>query len=71
MFQCSFEKYRRRYVNYIGDGDSKTHSEVLGSKLYDESFQINKKECVGNVQKIKGKTIRKKLFLAKASLKVN
>ncbi|EFN84498.1 hypothetical protein EAI_06739, partial [Harpegnathos saltator] len=43
--------YSLRYVYYIGDGDSETYSGVVGSKPYGENFQINKKECIGHVQK--------------------
>lgn len=58
MFQRSFEKNGLRYSNYIGDGDSKTYSGVINAKPYDDDFIINKKECVGHVQKRMGKRLR-------------
>lgn len=58
MFQRSLEKYGLRYAYYIGDGDSKTYSGVVGSKPYGETFKINKKECVGHVQKRMGTRLR-------------
>ena len=58
MFQCSLEKLGLRYSNYIGDGDSKTYSGILNAKPYGEDFLINKKECVGHVQKRMGKRLR-------------
>ncbi|KYM97486.1 hypothetical protein ALC62_11778, partial [Cyphomyrmex costatus] len=58
MFKRSFEKHGLRYSNYIGDGDSKTYSVVLNAKPYGENFEINKKECVGHVQKRMGKNLR-------------
>lgn len=58
MFQRSFEKYGLRYSNYIGDGDSKTYSGVLNAKPYGDDFIVNKKECVGHVQKRMGKRLR-------------
>lgn len=47
-----------KYRNYIGDGDSKTYTGVLNSKPYGDDFIINKKECVGHVQKRMGKRLR-------------
>lgn len=58
MFQCSFKKYGLRYSNYIGDGDSKPYSGVLNAKPYGDDFIINKKECVGHVQKRMDKRLR-------------
>ena len=57
MFQRSMEN-GVRYRNYIGDGDSKTYTGVLNSKPYGDNFLINKKECVGHVQKRMGKRLR-------------
>lgn len=57
MFQRSTEK-QVHYRNYIGDGDSKTYTGVLNSKPYGENYVINKKECVGHVQKRMGTRLR-------------
>jgi len=58
MFQRSFEKHGLRYTNYIGDGDSKTFTKIVNSKPYGENVVINKKECVGHVQKRMGTRLR-------------
>lgn len=58
MFKRSIVKYGLRYVNYIGDGDSKTYSGILKAQPYGEDFVINKKECVGHVQKRMGTRLR-------------
>jgi len=58
MFQRSFEKHGLRYTNYIGDGDSKTFTKIVNSKPYGENVVINKKECVGHVQKRIGTRLR-------------
>ena len=54
MFKRSIVKYGLRYVNYIGDGDSKTYSGILKAQPYGEDFVVNKKECVEYVQKRMG-----------------
>ena len=58
MFKHSIVKYGLRYVNYIGDGDSKTYSGILKAQPYGEDFFVNKKECVGYVQKRMGTRLR-------------
>lgn len=47
-----------KYRNYIGDGDSKTYIGVLNAHPYGEEFKINKKECIGHVQKRMGTRLR-------------
>lgn len=58
MFLRSIAKYGIRFKNYIGDGDSKTYSGLNNEKPYGKDFTINKKECVGHVQKRMGKRLR-------------
>ncbi|CAD6210331.1 GSCOCG00012780001-RA-CDS, partial [Cotesia congregata] len=58
MFKRSIVKHGLRFVNYIGDGDSKTYSDLLKAQPYGEDFVINKKECVGHVQKRMGTRLR-------------
>lgn len=58
MFQRSLETLGVKYRNYIGDGDSKTYSGVIDANPYGEDFLINKKECVGHVQKRMGTRLR-------------
>ncbi|KAL7304693.1 hypothetical protein TKK_0002934 [Trichogramma kaykai] len=57
MFQRS-QVHQVKYENYIGDSDSKTYSGVVALKPYGKNFVINKKECVGHVQKRMGKRLR-------------
>ncbi|XP_039302928.1 uncharacterized protein LOC120357167 [Solenopsis invicta] len=58
MFKKSEEQYNVRYINYIGDGDSKTYKGIVESKPYGENVQIRKKECIGHVQKRMGTRLR-------------
>ena len=58
MFKRSVEYFGVKYRNYIGDGDSKTYGGVVNSKPYGEDFEINKKECIGHVQKRIGTRLR-------------
>ena len=58
MFKCSIVKHGLRYINCIGDGDSKTYSGILKAKPYGDNFVVNKKECVGHVQKRMGTRLR-------------
>lgn len=58
MFKRSDSNFGVRYRNYIGDGDSKTYSGIVNSKPYGENFSINKKECIGHVQKRMGTRLR-------------
>ncbi|XP_011861628.1 PREDICTED: uncharacterized protein LOC105558524 [Vollenhovia emeryi] len=51
LFSRSIEKHEVKYVNYIGDGDSKTYTGIINSKPYGDDCEITKKECVGHVQK--------------------
>jgi hypothetical protein len=43
-----------RYVDYLGDGDSKGFKKVVDSKPSGDSFENEKLECVGHVQKRMG-----------------
>ncbi|KAG8235747.1 hypothetical protein J437_LFUL016162 [Ladona fulva] len=58
MFSRSEERYGITYVNYIGDGDSKTYKGVLDVKPYGDGFAINKRKCIGHVQKRMGMHLR-------------
>lgn len=51
MFNCSQETYTVRYLNYVGDGNSKTYSQIITSNPY---IPVVKKECIGQVQKRMG-----------------
>lgn len=58
IFERSMKKYDVRYVNYLGDGDSKAFKRVVESKPYGDT-EITKLECVGHVQKRMGTRLRK------------
>lgn len=57
MFMRSEEKYSVQYVNYVGDGDSKTFKAILECHPY-KDVQVTKKECIGHVQKRMGSRLR-------------
>lgn len=56
MFHRSEGLHETKYLNYIGDGDSKTFAGLLASSPYGEP--VKKKECVGHVQKRMGTRLR-------------
>ncbi|CAH1115697.1 unnamed protein product [Psylliodes chrysocephalus] len=58
LFRRSVKNYGAKIRNYIGDGDSKTYGNLVKAKPYGENFTINKKKCVGHVQKRMGKRLR-------------
>ena len=49
--------YRIKYDYNVGDGDSKVYKAVCDAKPYGD-FIIEKKECVGHVQKRMGIRLR-------------
>ena len=59
IFKRSLDKNKLRYLSYIGDVYTSFFNEVSNSKPYDD-LQIRKKEkeCVRNIQKRLGTTIR-------------
>ncbi|KYM96908.1 hypothetical protein ALC62_12418 [Cyphomyrmex costatus] len=54
IFQRANELYGMKYVNYIGDGNSKTYSKIIEQLPYD----VQKKECINHVQKRMGTRLR-------------
>ena len=50
IFQRSIEKHGFRYVEFLGDGDSKAHKKLVEEKVYGE-IEVETLECVGHVQK--------------------
>lgn len=56
IFHRSVEKHKLQYKNYLGDGDSKGHSSVVG--CYGPDVEVRKLQCVGHVQKRVGKRLR-------------
>ncbi|XP_074114231.1 uncharacterized protein LOC141537255 [Cotesia typhae] len=59
MFYRSNENHGVKYANYIGDGDTKTFKGILDMDPYDGNPFVQKKECVGHVQKRMGARLRK------------
>lgn len=59
MFNRSVEKHRVKYIKSIGDGDSKTFKGILGMNPYNDNPLVEKKECVGHIQKRMGARLRK------------
>lgn len=57
MFSRSIKKYNVRYLNYIGDGDSKTFKGIVDANPYEE--KMVKKECIGHVHKRMSPRLRK------------
>ena len=57
-FQASVPDRKLRYINFLGDGDSKAFIDVKNSVPY-EGKEINKLECVGHIQKRVGARLRK------------
>ena len=57
MFQRSETLHNVKYLNYIGDGDSKTYKGIVDAKPY-ENCSVFKKECVGHVEKRMGTRLR-------------
>lgn len=50
MFKWSEELHNAKYVFYIGDGDSKTYSNLLDSNPYDDLI-VTKLEYVNHMAK--------------------
>lgn len=58
MFTRSEEKFKVKYGNYIGDGDSKTYKAILDLNSYGDNFQVVKSECIDHVEKKMGTRLR-------------
>ena len=57
IFQRSIENYSVRYVEFLGDGDSKSHNLLVNEAVYGD-IEVTKLECVGHVQKRLGSRLR-------------
>jgi len=57
MFKRSEKLHENKYLKYIGDGDSKTYKGIVDAKPY-EDVVVEKKECIGHVQKRMGTRLR-------------
>ncbi|XP_065678497.1 uncharacterized protein LOC136093423 [Hydra vulgaris] len=56
-FNASVLERKLRYINYLGDGDSKAFSDIQKQNPYGK--EITKLECVGHIQKRVGARLRK------------
>lgn len=59
IFQQSEPCDKVRYINYLGDGDSKAYKAINELKPYGENVPITKLECIGHVQKRMGTRLRR------------
>ena len=50
IYQRSVENYGLRYVEFRGDGDSKSQKFLVKEAVYGD-IEVRKLECVGHVQK--------------------
>ena len=57
IFQRSIENYGIRYVEFLGDGDSKAHKLLLQEAVHG-NVEVQRLECVGHVQKRLGSCLR-------------
>ena len=55
-FKSSVATRKLRYLTYIGDGDTKSYTNVVTANPY-PGYTIKKSECVGHVQKRCGKKL--------------
>jgi len=58
MFTRSVQKFGVKYLNYIGDGDSKTYKSILDINPYGDNYPVIKSECVGHIEKRMGTRLR-------------
>ena len=56
---CSVSTHNLQYTEFYGDGDSKSFSVVEDIYKKDYGKDVQKKECVGHVQKRLGTALRK------------
>ena len=56
--RLSVDRRSLRFVEYIGDGDCRGHSNVVAAASYGPDVNIVKLECIGHVQKRVGSRLR-------------
>ena len=66
-FMSSVQDQKLRYINYIGDGDSKPYSDIVPKDPYNGK-EVKKLECVGHIQKRVGAPLRKLKSHSKSNL---
>ena len=55
----SVEQLNLRFINFIGDGDSKAYYEVVKANPCGDRYPMNKGECLDHIQKRVGSRLRK------------
>ena len=58
LFNRSIEKPNARYMEFLGDGDSKAHEQLVQEKVYGEEHLVKKLDCVAHIQKRMGSRLR-------------
>ena len=66
-FLASEQDRKLRYTQFIGDGDSKSHADIVARDPYN-GVVVEKLECVGHIQKRVGGRLRKLKATNKAKL---
>ena len=59
IFNYNIKKHNVRYINYITDGDTKIYKAIVDDQPYGSGVKVEKRECVGHVQKRMGTQLRK------------
>ena len=55
LFECSVKKHKLRYVEFLGNGDTKSYVNVKDTY---PGIEIKKLKCVGHYQKRVGTLLR-------------
>ena len=59
LYGRSLTKHKLRYIPFVGDGDSKSYSDVTKMAPYGPAVFIPKEDCIGHVTKRMGTALRK------------
>ena len=68
LYGRSILKHKFRYIPFVGDGDSKSYSNVCKAQPYGPAVFIPKEDCIGHVTKRMGTALRKLLTTYKGKL---
>ena len=66
-FMSSVQDRKLRYINYIGDEDSKSYPDIVAKDPYNGK-EVKKLDCVGHIQKRVGARLRKLKSNSKSNL---
>ena len=59
LFGRSLDQHKLRYIPFVGDGDSKSYTEVRKMAPYGRANYIPKEDCIAHVTKRMGTALRK------------